>query len=108
MRLTEKTANGFAPKYERETKTNYYDLVSKLGEREDIEEEFGIDLPTLFKAFRNGIYAKAGREIVFVRYIGIFKRRKWHLFSADALGKYEICLVREYGKKWALTKRGLK
>ena len=84
------------------------EAVDKLGSLEDIEEELGIDLPTLFKAFRNGIYAKAGREIVFVRYIGIFKRRKWHLFSADALGKYEICLVNEHGKKWALTKKELK
>lgn len=58
MRLTEKTANGFAPKYERETKTNYYDLVSKLGKLEDIEEELGINLIILFKAMKDGVYLK--------------------------------------------------
>ena len=57
-RLTEITANGFAPKYERETQANYYDLVEKLGQLEDIEEEFGINLITLFKALKNGIYYK--------------------------------------------------
>ena len=30
--------------------------VQKLGQLEDIEEELGIDLITLFKAFENGIY----------------------------------------------------
>lgn len=81
---------------------------SKLGKLEDIEEELGIDFPTLFKAFHHGIYVKVGREIIFVKYIGIFKKRKWHLFSANnVLGKYEICLVSNYGKSWALSKEEL-
>ena len=37
-------------------KWNYYDAVKKLGQLEDIEEELGIDLVTLFKALRNGFY----------------------------------------------------
>ena len=34
-------------------------IYSKLKSLEDIEEELGIDLITLFKALKNGIYIKS-------------------------------------------------
>lgn len=84
----------------------------KLANLEDIEEELGIDLITLFKAFRKGIWTivavinpKGEREdrIIFheapyktlAENIGYFKR----LFEKE--------YVENYGKTWALTKEEL-
>ena len=95
-------------------------LLNKLGQLEDIEEELGIDLVTLFKAFKNGIWIKynlgsrtynyktgedkeTGDQIVFhkapyktlVENIGYFRR----LFEKE--------YAENYGKTWALTKEEL-
>lgn len=84
------------------------DTATKLGQLEDIEEELGIDLLTLIKAFRSGIYVKIDGEIDYIQYVSIFKKRKWHLYSSSTFwGKYDICLVKDYGKTWALTKEEL-
>ena len=79
----------------------------KLSQLEDIEEELGIDLITLFKALKNGIWCK-------------FDTEKPEHLSPDilALTKYRI-LIRPrgielpykgevgYGKTWSLTKKEL-
>ena len=105
-RLTEKREDGF-----------YYDLdecmvsdcSNKLGELEDIEDELGINLTELFKALKDGIYVKINKEIDFIRYVSIFKKRKWHLYSSSTFwGKYDIGLLKDHGKTWALTKEELK
>ncbi len=88
------------------TDNDYKEL--KLGQLEDIEEELGIDLITLFKVLKNGIYVKIGREIDYIQYVSIYKKRKWHLYSSDTFwGKYDICLVQDYGKTWSLDKKDL-
>ena len=87
---------------------NYTDGLYKLGKLEDIEEELGIDLITLYKALKDGIYVKINKEIDFIRYVSIFKKRKWHLYSSSTFwGKYDIGLIKNYGKTWALTKEEL-
>lgn len=84
-------------------------LLDKLGQLEDIEEKLGIDLITLFKALKDGIYVKINKEIDFIRYVSIFKKRKWHLYSSSTFwGKYDIGLIKNYGKTWALTREELK
>ena len=114
MRLTEKTENGFAPKYERETRTNYYDLVSKLGQLEDIEEELGIDLVTLFKAIKQGyIYDKFYKVDV----MSVDADREQNLlvdfanncfYNCAVCGKYDRSYYfSDYGKTWVLTKEEL-
>ena len=57
-RLTKKNDVGYFPAFEHETKGNYYDLIHKLGQLEDIEEENGIELTTLFKVLKDGFYIK--------------------------------------------------
>ena len=83
-------------------------VKNKLGQLEDIEDELGIDLITLFKALKDGIYVKVNRKIDFIRYVSIFKKRKRHLYSSSTFwGKYDIGLIKDYGKTWALTKEEL-
>lgn len=82
----------------------------KLGQLEDIEEKFGIDLITLFKALTNGIYVRianncikyfSGNEICF----------NGKTFTYCCHENY-ICKLKDYGQKeaidgWALTKEEL-
>ena len=42
---------------------NVGEHIDKLGQLEDIEKELGIDLITLFKALKNGIYCKIENKI---------------------------------------------
>lgn len=74
--------------------------INKLGALEDIEEEFGVDLITLFKALKDGIYTTEG----FVRYVELSLLSIWYLTNE------EECLalpVNSYGQCWALTKEEL-
>ena len=85
--------------------------VDKLGKLEDIEEELGIDLITLFKALKKGVYVKFDSyfgnigeldiKIVKDNATGIcYRNKKWYL-------QEEETLVKDYGKTWALTKEEL-
>ena len=83
-------------------------VAQKLGQLEDIEDELGIELLTLFKTFKDGIYVKIDGEIDYIQYVSIFKKRKWHLYSSSTFwGKYDLGLIKDYGKTWALTKEAL-
>ena len=80
----------------------------KLAQLEDIEEELGIDLITLFKAFQNTIYVKWDNEKI------PHKDKVEEIYFADfdemcfMLSKTrEAISVRDYGKHWALTKEEL-
>lgn len=80
-------------------------VIDKLGQLEDIEDELGIDLITLFKAQTEGFYVKT--------VCGIFSvlLREWRF----DLIKKEIHRItfsdhyyfKDYGKTWALTKEEL-
>lgn len=87
-----------------------YKCVDKLGKLEDIEEELGIDLITLFKALKNGIFVEeqntVDKEIVFEQ-VTFFYNYKMLLFKQPRIeigkGRYISC----YGKTWALTREEL-
>ena len=92
--------------------------VDKLGKLEDIEEELGIDLITLFKALKDGIWTNQEQwygdekqgEIRFFQVrllleenaIGCIHNSMWK-------GKEVIRTLyfKDYGKTWALTKEKL-
>lgn len=70
---------------------------------EALEEELGIDLITLFKAYFNGFYIKGG----FVKggewYLELcLETKSFRLKATD--NKYYF---KDYGKTWALTKEEL-
>lgn len=78
------------------------DYYCKLSECEDIEEELGIDLVTLFKTLKEGVY-------VYSELDGITGK---HSLSIDKMGEVYIdeCgyySIFDYGKTWALTREEL-
>lgn len=92
------------------------ELLNKLGQLEDIEDELGIELSILFKALENGIWCKCC----------LFDDAKISYRKPDFISLKNKCLVQEcddgslhsstyfiyyyskdYGKTWALTKEEL-
>ena len=103
-RITKKKENGF---YELKKGQKIYGeengirLVQIVGQLEDIEEELGIDLITLFKALKNGVY----EDIVDQKY-------KHFDLSYAIDNVFTIWLgrpheLKDYGKTWALTREEL-
>ena len=92
------------------------ELVDKLSQLEDIEEELGIDLVTLFKALKS-------KEVIYKRKRGIVHRETtletyvilglafddeyYGLWVYDKFGDEMLLYVKDYGKTWALTKEEL-
>lgn len=105
MRLTYELGHKGSGEYDTDnTKdmpaNNIWKAVNKLGQLEDIEEELGIDLITLFKALKGGIW--------FIYHKPEYEKNpdlelnwgKWML-RID----YNIAVnINDYGKTWALTK----
>ena len=93
------------------TKVNYIEIKDKklaeekLCQLEDIEDELGIDLITLFKALKNGIVIK---DEPLQNYPCSLNHNDigWFLFvrTDGVLGSYYL---KDYGKTWALTKEEL-
>lgn len=73
----------------------------KLGQLEDIEEEIGIDLITLFRALKNGFNAE--HRYIQQCYI-CFIDGEWAIVN---LKNDEWWLLKDYGKTWALDKNEL-
>ena len=111
MRLTKKDKIKELLTFEKRkvlmTDSDYKEL--KLGQLEDIEEELGIDLITLFKAYTNGFYVKGEKEKQYIDFESplnaiafknkeMFYRHKW---------SYQYVKLYDYGKTWALTKEEL-
>lgn len=103
-RLTKKSSNGFLPKYERETKENYYDLVSKLGRLEDLEElcEKIVSQPIYEKYEDNGKIHK--EDYTEYKALYNFKERRIELYGYEFINWFELD---NYGITWALTKEEL-
>ena len=85
--------------------------VDKLGKLEDIEEELGVDLITLFKAVKNDFYFKYKDKIISSNDYSFLTRANirgdWVLdIISDNLSLLTIKL-KDYGKTWALTKEKL-
>jgi hypothetical protein len=108
--------DGTDPLYAKEEQA-----LRKLEELENIEEELGIDLITLFKAFKKGIWFKynlgsrtynwktgedkeTGDQIVFVK--APYKTLAENIAYFRRLFEKEY--AQNYGKTWALTREELK
>lgn len=86
----------------------------KLGELEDIEEDLGIDLITLWKSLTGIVYYKTrcgqvcgGFGSLINTSLGVVER-KYALFISDiACANGEIFQFKDYGKTWALTREEL-
>lgn len=101
MRLTYKTDNG-----EYTGMPNYIPIrqaLEKLSQLEDIEEELGIDLVTLFKALKNGIYVSKNDK----RFIPIILCHEDLTLDLE-IGYQDYVSIKDYGKTWALNDEVLK
>lgn len=120
MRLTYKNHKIEISKNRKQFEKDVKTLCEKLGQLEDIEEELGIDLITLFKAIMNDglVYIKFDDNLskcfngnnIFVVDIGICC--KWNFkcypYFTIPFGTFEVTFyLRDYGKTWALTKEEL-
>ena len=96
-----------------ETKERDELRYEKLGQLEDIEDELGIDLITLFKALKNGVYYfTIGKQLtkdyvwLFDNHINIGAKDKLSYSFMTAFERLTL-LFQDYGKTWALTKEEL-
>ena len=82
---------------------NTAEIVDKLGQLEDIEEELGIDLITLFKALKNGVWFKdKNSEVRYSFNITNYVGEKRIQIGDETFRRFQ-----DYGKTWALTKEEL-
>lgn len=86
-------------------------ITHKLGQHDDIEEDLGIDLVTLFKALKYGVYDKRDGKHLFPELLWNTGINDWTLYCDDMehadLYWDRVYRLREYGKTWALTKEEL-
>ena len=92
---------------EKSIELGFYKAINKLGQLEDIEEELGIDLITLFKAsFAEALYFKSNKtnRIEYKPFTAMSIKHKTIFFAFDST----IIEFKDYGKTWALTKDELR
>ena len=81
------------------------DVLMKLGQLEDIEEELGLSLITIGKMLVKGFYVKHDSDIEKAIFKGIWLEYKKIYFTTQS---YDGELYfDDYGKTWALTKEVL-
>ena len=82
-------------------------IFNKLGQLEDLEEEIGIDLITLFKALKQKFVFH--KENVKIELLGIhIKSGELCLYGFVEDTTHGVYLsLKEYGKTWALTREEL-
>ena len=102
-RLTTSRDNIYFP---NSNESAYTDIVRKLGILEDIEEELGIDLVTLFKALIDGVFVVGDDGLIYTDYIKRIDHWQgcWTFISNEE--DIEVCLE-DYGVTWALTSEEL-
>lgn len=92
---------------------NFNAEYAKLADLEDIEEELGIELITLFKALKNGVYYFAYQSQLTHDYVSlidnyvIFGPVDKLYFTFKTWCENDPLLFKDYGKTWALTKEEL-
>lgn len=92
----------------------FRDIYCKLQYLEDIEEEIGIDLITLYKALKNGFWSIGENKHIYK-----MKPDKGNggamsfyascdcIIAEDTFNDQYIFLLKDYGKTWALTREEL-
>ena len=124
MRLTEKNETGFVkdiiyfPSDELENKSEIEIsklLLTKLGQLEDIEEELGIDLLTLFKALSGSYAVKEDDGSIVVEWScprfyapAVFGHGFNSWISIRPRDEEKQLYLKDYGKTWALTREEIK
>lgn len=126
-RLTKYETNDesmFPYKLKDEELSTKLDSIHKLGILEDIEDELGIYLITLFKALNKGFYIKYNNKIVHISPDKNITINFWYnIINVSILPKFfidckkgtdylseeidEEYLFEDYGKTWALTREEL-
>ena len=81
--------------------------IDKLGQYEDLEEELGIDLITLFKATQQGIWMKRNKVFYFFDNLIVDFKHKC-LVQIVSNDEVETFPFDSYGEDWALTREELK
>lgn len=106
------------------TQDQIQQMFLKLGQLEDIEEEIGIDLTTLFTALNKGFYIKYDDKIIHIHPDKNITINFWYnLINVSIPPKFfidckkgtdylseeidEEYWFKDYGKDWALTKEEL-
>ena len=99
--------DGTLPRYQKEK-----NAFLKLQEREELDEQIGVDHPTLWKILDKNttIYIKDGSTIIAIdgfisstRFIS-----KWQLILCDSyLGESMYLELSDYGKKWSINRKDL-
>ena len=128
-RLTKDLRNQYKDYWYREDLERVCDreqiVLTKLGQLEDIEDELGIDLTTLFKALNKGFYIKYNDKIVHIPPDKNITVNFWYnIINVSIPPKFfidckkgtdylseeidEEYWFKDYGKTWALTKGELK
>lgn len=121
-------AYGQASTWKRKLKNDKYELIEnaidKLGQLEDIEDGMGINLITIFKALKNGIWVKREDKIEKIEITtnlrlvldcngSTDKMSYWILeyqditYGSDRTKCIDNWFVDKYGVEWALTKEEL-
>ena len=77
------------------------DVIYKLGKLEDAEEELGVELTTLFKALRDGVFINED-GIIYKDYIKSIEYCSECWFFITKEEEIEI-FFEDYGVTWALT-----
>lgn len=106
MRLTNKYFTDVPPKNIKKEGQEYYkNIEDKLSQLEDIEDELGIDLITLFKAFYRGFYYTGYEKI---KHTTNRTKIVWDEGKPKIWSDYNFSNdLKNYGKTWALTKEEL-
>ena len=81
--------------------------IDKLGQYEDLEEEIGIDLITLFKATQQGIWMKRNKVFYFFDNLIVDFKHKC-LVQIVSNDEVETFPFDAYGEDWVLTREELK
>ena len=80
--------------------------ADKLSQLEDIEEELGIDLATLIKALKDGIWVKKSNNYI-NNYDGWLLSFQEDCFVVGYGGDTYAYYFKDYGVTWALTREEL-
>ena len=97
------------------TKNEFIEVIDKdeaykkLYQIENLEDELGIDLITLFKAYSNGFYVRGEKEKQYIDFqnalnANAFKNKEMFYGHERC---YQYVKLYDYGKDWALTKQEL-
>lgn len=87
------------------------EIYNKLGQLEDIEDELGIELTTLFKALTDSIAVKNEDGSITVLWacprfqISLCTKDSWILYGP--VDEQKVLNIKDYGKTWALTEEEL-